>query len=67
MRISHDDTLYGLLRNQGRECVIFLNGIKQNQVISADEEKGELLRYAATGGPETVHGRVVIEIERRGK
>ena len=67
MRIAWDEMLYQMLRTQGRDVEIFLDGIKQSQVVSADEERGELTRMkeGLYTGHETLKGRVQIEIVRR--
>lgn len=75
MRIAFDDALYGLLQGQGRTVEVWLDGIKQDRVVSADEEKGQIVRYAADARgeirvscgeavKETVRGKVQIEIVR---
>ena len=67
MRIAWDEMLYQMLRTQGRDVEIFLDGIKQSLVVSADEERGELTRMkeGLYTGHETLKGRVQIEIVRR--
>lgn len=69
MRIVHDELLAQLLRRAGRDVEVFCDGIKQAGVISADEEKGEVVRLGERGeacvAHETLKGRVQIEIVRR--
>lgn len=73
MRITHDSDLYVLLRNAGRDVEVFCDGIKQGDVLSADEERGEVVRHRDTPTKtlhghrttETIKGRVQIEIVRR--
>lgn len=67
MRIACDEMLYQMLRTHGRDVEIFLDGIKQSLVVSADEERGELTRMkeGLYTGHETLKGRVQIEIVRR--
>lgn len=77
-----DAQLYSLLVSNGRDVTVFLDGIRQANVVSADEEKGEVVRYVEDGkgglksiwiypayhlDTETLRGKVVIEIERRAR
>lgn len=80
MRISvvKDDAgeaLYTLLVNAGRKVVVWLDGVKQGDVVMADEASGILVRYARrpngelkqhgdTLVSEMLKGRVRIDIER---
>ena len=75
MRISHDDQLFALLREQGRSVEIWLDGIKQSNVIRADEATGELVRYRTDASGklvtlysevlrDTLKGKVRIDIVR---
>jgi hypothetical protein len=50
MRLSVDSDdaghmLFGLLRAAGRTPTIYLDGLKQDHVIMADDERGEVLRF----------------------
>lgn len=75
MKVAVEDPFLELLAQRGRKVEVFLDGIRQDSVVSADEEAGVVVRYArkdngdffVDGGSlrvETKRGRVLIEIER---
>lgn len=76
MQIATDDYLLELLQKQNRTPRIFLDGIKQEWVIAANEETGELTRYVLdargeiaidpktdSARKETVRGKVRILLD----
>lgn len=74
---SPGGAIYKLLLEAGREIAVYLDGIRQYGLVSADEEGREVVRkvFDADGAPkisgmgafitEAMRGRVRIEIERK--
>ena len=69
MRIVAGDMLDHLLQQADRDVEVFCDGIRCKKVVSADEERGEVVYWPDLDREEplTIRGTVRIEIIRKGE